>query len=84
MTKVEFWFWMIRDAASGERVRSTGRLTESEAKRRDPDAMRVDGSCEVRTLPRHPDSYLPHSVVLGRSAQRQANTPLHRPVIQRA
>lgn len=62
MTEVEFWFWMIRDAASGERCRSVGRLTESEARRRDPEALRVEGSCERRVLPRHPDAWLPRQL----------------------
>lgn len=59
MKPVEFWFWTLRNKTTGERTRSSCRLTEAEALRRDPDAMRVPDSCEVRVLPKHPDDYFP-------------------------
>lgn len=59
MKHIEFWYWQLHDPVSGAPARSTCRLTEADALRRDPHAARVPGSCEVRVLPRHPDEYLP-------------------------
>ncbi|MEJ6001106.1 hypothetical protein [Paucibacter soli] len=67
---VEFWHWLLRDPETGRRRQSLCRLTEAEARRRDPQASRVPGSCELRLLPRHPDSYL-SSLVLGLPGQRR-------------
>jgi len=59
MKTVEFWYWNLRNDAGTQMNQSSCRLTEAEALRRDPLAMRVPGSCEVRVLPKHPDDYLP-------------------------
>lgn len=69
MKRVEFWFWTLRQGASGTLGQSICRLTEAEALRRDPEARRVPGSCEVRVLPKHPDEYVPRmALAAGRRA----------------
>lgn len=70
MKSIEFWFWLLRDPHTGRRKQSLCRLTEAEARRRDPQAMRVAGSCELRVLPRHPDDYASR-LVLGGATQRR-------------
>lgn len=69
MKRVEFWYWTLRQGASGKIAQSICRLTEAEALRRDPGAVRVPGSCEVRVLPKHPDDYVPR---LALAAERRA------------
>ena len=59
MKQVEFFFWELRDPQTGVLGRSSCRLTEADALRRDPNAAAVPGSCQLRVLPRHPDAYLP-------------------------
>ncbi len=59
MKPIEFWYWHLRDPVAGTLSRSACRLTEADARRRDPNAICVPGTCEVRVLPRHPDEYLP-------------------------
>jgi len=67
---VEFWYWLLRDPATGRRKQSLCRLTEAEARRRDPQAQRLAGTCELRLLPRHPDAYL-SSLVLDPPGRRR-------------
>lgn len=50
MKAVEFWFWMMRDDW-GRLRKSPCRFTEADALKRDPEATRVPGSCEVRRCP---------------------------------
>ena len=50
MKNIEVWFWMMRDEW-GRRHKSVCRFTEQEALRRDPTAMRAEGSCESRSCP---------------------------------
>lgn len=71
MKVVEFWFWMMVSDASGRRGRSPCRLTEADALRRDPGALRVPGSCELRTLPEHPDDVRPWATSAFGSATRR-------------
>jgi hypothetical protein len=59
MKQVEFFYWQLRDPQTGASGRSSCRLTEADALRRDPSAVCVPGSCQVRVLPRHPDDYVP-------------------------
>lgn len=47
----EFAFWMMRDRF-GRRRKSPCKYTEAEAKERDPDAEKIDGTSEWRNL--HP------------------------------
>jgi len=69
MKRIEFWYWTLRQDATGRVGRSICRLTEAEALRRDPDARRVPDSCEVRVLPKHPDEYVPRlALTAGRHA----------------
>jgi hypothetical protein len=74
MKPVEFWYWNLRSGADGAWTQSNCRLTEAEALRRDPQASRVPGSCEVRVLPKHPDDYLPRMAFA--NARRQGTQGL--------
>jgi hypothetical protein len=64
-TTVEFWYWLLRDPETGRRRQSLCRLTEADALRRDPQAQRLAGTCELRVLPKHPDEYFPR-IAFGR------------------
>lgn len=46
-TPTEFWFWKMRSATTGKVGKSPCRFTEAEALKRDPEAVRVPGSCQV-------------------------------------
>ncbi|MCV2360385.1 hypothetical protein LNV08_15520 [Paucibacter sp. TC2R-5] len=59
MKQVEFWYWLMRNPVTGEIAQSSCRLTEAEALKRDPDAYPIEGTCQVRVLPKHPDEWLP-------------------------
>ncbi|MCV2367889.1 hypothetical protein [Roseateles oligotrophus] len=72
MKHIEFWYWQLHDPVSGAPARSTCRLTEADALRRDPHASRVPESCEVRVLLRHPDDYLPSFALRSLSSSRGA------------
>jgi len=65
MKQVEFWFWQLRKPATDKIERSSCRLTDAEALRRDPPAAtRARETCEARMLPKHPDEYLPRVALL--------------------
>lgn len=51
MKAVEFWIWWIVDETSGQRRRTSWRMTEAEALEAYPGAQKVEGTCEVRNLP---------------------------------
>lgn len=50
MKATEYWFWKMRDDWGRVR-RSVCKFTEADALARDPQATRVEGSCEVRMCP---------------------------------
>lgn len=54
MKQVEYWLWWITDELNGKRRRSSWRMSEVEALAAYPDAVRVEGTCEVRHLPDTP------------------------------
>lgn len=68
MKQVEFFYWQLRDPQTGVLGRSSCRLTEADALRRDPNASAVPGSCQVRVLLRHPDDDVPRFALRGFSA----------------
>ena len=54
MKPVKFWFWMLADE-TGKRRKSVCRLTEEDARRRDPQASPIPESLEVRMCPEDGD-----------------------------
>lgn len=65
MKTAEYWFWKMRSETTGKVQRSSCRFTEAEALSRDPQAIRVPDTCEVRTLPTSPEEFramLPSSI----------------------
>lgn len=50
MKRTEFWYWMVADEWGRQR-RSVCRFTEADAIARDPQATRIEGTCEVRMCP---------------------------------
>lgn len=48
MERIELWFWMMRSETTGKLIRSPCRFQEAEALRRDPSAVRIPGTLEVR------------------------------------
>ena len=69
MKATEFWFWTMRSETSGKVQRSPCRYSEDDALSRDPQAVRVSGSCKVIELPTHQDEYeamLPSSIFKSR------------------
>ncbi len=51
MKPTEFWLWRIRDERNGKFYKTRHRMTEADALARHPEAVRVEGSLEVRDLP---------------------------------
>jgi len=65
MKPTEFWFWMMKSDTTGKVQRTPCRFTEDDALGREPKAVRVPGTCEVRNLPTTPEEYramLPSSI----------------------
>jgi len=51
MKRVEFWKWMTWNNQRTKMTRTRYVMTEEEALRRHGEAIRVEGTCEVRELP---------------------------------
>ena len=52
MKKVEYWYWRMRSETAPHKITTTRwRMPEAEALERDPNAVRVPGTLEVRELP---------------------------------
>lgn len=51
MKQVDYWLWWITSERTGKRVRTSFRMTEAVARERYPDAERIEGTCETRTVP---------------------------------
>lgn len=51
MKRVEFWRWEVMNLQGTKKVKTTYRMTAAEALARHPEAVRVEGSCEVREVP---------------------------------
>ena len=45
MKTTEFWYWRMRSETTGKLIKSVCRFTEEDALRRDPQAVRIEGSC---------------------------------------
>jgi len=56
MKAVEFWYWKMLNHR-GIVAMSPCRFTVEDALQRDPDAVRVPGSCAVRFLPVSPEEF---------------------------
>lgn len=56
MKAVEYWLWMMKDCRGAVR-QSPCRFTVTDALQRDPDAVRIPGSCIVRNLPVTPEEF---------------------------
>lgn len=50
MKHTEFWYWKMHDEWGRVR-RSVCKFTEADALARDPQATRIEGTCEVRMCP---------------------------------
>jgi hypothetical protein len=57
MKATEFWFWTMRSETTEKVQRSPCRFTDDEALSRDPQAVRVPGTCEAIDCPTHPGEY---------------------------
>lgn len=44
MKKVEFWYWRMKSETTGKVGKSVCRFREEDALRRDPDAVRIEGT----------------------------------------
>jgi hypothetical protein len=56
MKRVEFWLWGIWSLQGTKKVRTRHRrMTVAEALARHPEAVRVEGSCEIRDIPETPE-----------------------------
>ena len=55
MKTTEFWFWRMRSETTGKVVRSPCRYTEADALKRDPDAVRIEGTCVLIDVAETPD-----------------------------
>ena len=55
MKAVEFWFWRMRSETSGKVVKSPCRYREEDALSRDPNAVKIPGSCVVIDVAETPD-----------------------------
>lgn len=65
MKLTEYWFWNMKSETTGKVQCSPCRFTEEVALSRDPQAVRIPGTCEVRALPTTPEEYramLPSSI----------------------
>ncbi|RQO61307.1 hypothetical protein DBR47_07415 [Paucibacter sp. KBW04] len=56
MRAVEFWYWMMKNSR-GVRRKSPCRFMAEDAFLADPEATRIPGTCEVRTLPETPEEF---------------------------
>ena len=45
MKSTEFWHWRMRSETTGKLIKSVCRYTEEDAVKRDPQAVRIEGSC---------------------------------------
>jgi hypothetical protein len=45
MKTTEFWYWRMRSETTGKLIKSVCRYTEEDALKRDPQAVRIEGSC---------------------------------------
>lgn len=57
MKRTEFWNWWITSETHHKRVKSSWKMTEADALKRDPKAERVPGTMELRDLPETPDEF---------------------------
>lgn len=55
MKKTEFWYWRMRSDTTGKVGKCSCRYREEDALARDPGAVRIDGTCEVRDCPETTD-----------------------------
>jgi hypothetical protein len=55
MKRVEYWKWMTWNNQRTKKTQTRYVMTEEEALRRHPEAVRVEGTCEVRELPETED-----------------------------
>ena len=51
MRQAEYWEWWLPDERTGKLRRSGYRMTEATAHATHPDAKRIEGSRELRTVP---------------------------------
>jgi hypothetical protein len=50
MKRVEYWLWLTWNDLHTRRTQTRYRMTEEVAMARHPDAIKVEGTCEVREL----------------------------------
>jgi hypothetical protein len=62
MKRVEFWKWMTWNNQRTKMTRTRYVMTEADALRRYPEAIKVEGTCEVRELPETEAEFHAHTI----------------------
>lgn len=55
MKTTEFWYWRMRSETTGKVGKSPCRYREEDALARDPDAVRIEGTCVLIDVAETPD-----------------------------